>query len=243
MQVLVSVNSVQEAQMVLSAGVTLIDLKDTSHGALAALDLEVSRSIVQAVQAYASSPAANSVLISGTIGDDCASTAALVADIESRLAIGLHIIKLPETIWGNAAFIPEIQRLLNAGVRLIAVLSPQRLRQPMTLANTLRQLAESGYLGVMVDTIDKSAAVVDVLDHAEIDLFVTLAKSMNLFVGVAGGLQLRHVTSLITLQSDYLGFRGGLCNDGRRKSALEPEMVEHLMERVSETVANLSVTQ
>lgn len=243
MQVLVSVNSVPEVRLALAAGVTLIDLKDTSHGALAALDLGLSQAIVQEVQSYAVPPALHPVLLSATVGDDCDSPHALRALIEGRLKMGVHIIKLPETIWGQAVFASEIERFISAGAHLIAVLTPQQLQQRASLAFALQQLANAGYMGVMVDTVDKSASVVDVLAIDEINQFVTIAKALHLFVGVAGGLQLKHLSLLAESQADYLGFRGGLCLKGSRKSVLLPEMVHTVARQVSALVANLSLSQ
>lgn len=233
MQVLVSVNSVAEAQLVLSAGVSLIDLKDTSHGALAALDLDVSKAIVDAVNAYRQQFAATGIIISATVGDHCTSVADLIQLIESRLNLGVEVIKLPETIWDNPAYQPTIAAFLEQGIRLIAVLTPVSLSEAR-MAGRVQSLARQGYWGVMVDTTLKSSPLTEMVSAAVLANFVHAAKVAQLFVGLAGGLSLSHVEPLATLGADYVGYRSGLCVDGQRAQGLLTNKVQQLVARVSE---------
>jgi len=233
MQVLVSVNSVAEAQLVLSAGVSLIDLKDTSHGALAALDLDVSKAIVGAVNAYRQQSAATGIIISATVGDHCASVADLIQLIESRLNLGVEVIKLPETIWDDPAYQPTIAAFLEQGIRLIAVLTPASLSEAR-MAGRVQFLAQQGYWGVMVDTTLKSSPLTEVVSPLVLAHFVQAAKAAQLFVGLAGGLSLSHVEPLATLGADYVGYRSGLCIDGQRAQGLLTSKVQQLVARVSE---------
>jgi len=235
MQVLVSVNSVAEAQLVLSAGVSLIDLKDTSHGALAALALDISESIVNAVHVHRQQTAATEIMISATVGDYCASVAELTSLMQSRLNIGVEVIKLPETIWDHPAYQPTIQMFLAQGVRLITVFTPASLlAAPEQLQSRLQQLQQQGYWGVMVDTTDKSSDLLACVSMPVLIDFVRLSKAMRLFVGLAGGLTLAQVEPLMTLGADYMGFRSGLCVDGQRAQTLLTSKVHTLVSRVSE---------
>jgi uncharacterized protein (UPF0264 family) len=233
MQVLVSVNSVAEAQLVLSAGVPLIDLKDTSHGALAALTLDLSTAIVDVVHQYRQQSAATGIVISATVGDHCEAVEDLMHMITSRLQIGVEVIKLPETIWGDPGYQPLIATLLGQGHKLIAVLKPASLLAD-ELPARVQWLAQQHYWGVMVDTTQKSKALVDIVPFAALADFVQAAKSVQLFVGLAGGLSLAHIETLARLQPDYLGFRSGLCEGGQRAQGLLAERVRELSLRVSE---------
>jgi len=233
MQVLVSVNSVAEAQLVLSAGVPLIDLKDTSHGALAALTLDLSTAIVEAVNQYRQQSAATGIVISATVGDHCEAVDELMHMISSRLQIGVEVIKLPETIWADPGYQPLITTLLGQGLKLIAVLNPTSLLAD-ELPARVQWLAQQRYWGVMVDTTQKAKALVDIVPFAALADFVQAAKSVQLFVGLAGGLSLAHIELLAGLQPDYLGFRSGLCEGEQRAQALLPERVRELISRVSE---------
>lgn len=233
MQVLVSVTSVAEAKLILSAGVSLLDLKDTSHGALAALDQGISKSIVDSVNEYRQQPEAKKVTISATVGDRCDSAADLVAVTESRLQIGVEVIKLPETIWADPAYQSTIDAFLAQGVKIIAVLTPASLTAA-TMQCRLQSLAQRGYWGVMVDTMQKSSALVDMVSLPALAEFVRAAKSLYLFVGIAGGLALAHIDSLVAVGPDYLGFRSGLCVDGQRAQGLLAERVHNLVSRLYE---------
>jgi (5-formylfuran-3-yl)methyl phosphate synthase len=243
MQVLVSVTSVAEAQLVLSAGVSLIDLKDTSHGALAALDIETSKAITTIVHAHRERSARPEIIISATVGDNCNTAPDLMALIDQRLQIGIVVIKLPEAIWANPDYQSIIDGFLVQGIKMIAVLMPASL-MAATLEKRLQSLAQQGYWGVMVDTMQKSSTLVEMVSMPILANFVRTAQSLQLVVGVAGGLSLAHVASLSELGPDYLGFRSGVCVDGQRSKGLLPERVHQLVSTVSGSLLdNWSQTQ
>lgn len=233
MQLLVSVNDVQESRYALAAGIQLIDLKDTSHGALAVLDAHTSQAIVQEVNGYRAMHQDATILLSATVGDSCASIDTLISLIESRLAWGVDIIKLPTAIWAEARLQGLLQSYLQQGVRLIAVLLPDALReQPSKVMHTLQQLAQQGYYGVMVDTVEKSQPLTVLLSAAQLDDFVRAARVCKLFVGLAGGLQLADAEPLARLAPDYLGFRSGLCEGQQRHLPLVPARIVELLRKV-----------
>lgn len=243
MQVLVSVSSVPEAQIVLSADVRLIDLKDTSHGALAALDLKISQSIVGLVNAYRNRNPATEIIVSATVGDDCPSVALLTESIQSRLAIGVDVIKLPETIWANTNYQAVINTFLSRRTKLIAVFSPATILQQSAIKDTLSALAKAGYWGVMVDTIKKSNPLTTMISLDALNAFVFSAKSASLYVGLAGGLSMEQFDQLADLSPDYLGFRSGLCLNQQRGQPLIAEKVQQLTTKLSEICCLLPQTQ
>jgi uncharacterized protein (UPF0264 family) len=234
MQVLVSVSSVLEAKMVLSADVRLIDLKETSHGALAALDLSVSKSIIDEVNLYRRQHSQADIIVSATVGDDCASAEALTESIQSRIEIGVNVIKLPQTIWANAAYQAAIEIFLSRQVKLIAVLSADHLSGKEAISHVMHDLANAAYWGVMVDTVQKSKPLTALISLELLEFFVRSAKSLRLYVGLAGGLQLEQFDPLAELCPDYLGFRGGLCLNQRREQPLIAEKVHLVTAKVSE---------
>ncbi|HSI44981.1 MAG TPA: (5-formylfuran-3-yl)methyl phosphate synthase [Methylophilus sp.] len=234
MQVLVSVSSVLEAQMVLSANVRLIDLKETSHGALAALDLNLSKSIIDEVNLYRQQCPQAEIIVSATIGDDCDSADALTELIQSRVDIGIDVIKLPQTIWANAAYQTVIKHFLSSQVKLIAVISADHLSGKEGLSHVMHNLASAAYWGVMVDTIQKSKPLTVLISLELLSIFVTSAKSIGLYVGLAGGLQLEQFNQLADLSPDYLGFRSGLCVNQRREQPLVAEKLQLVTAKVSE---------
>lgn len=240
MRVLVSVNSVAEAQLVLAAGVSLIDLKDTSHGALSALSMSQSVAIMQAVNGYKKQHAHTDILVSATVGDTAESVAALLELIQSRLEIGVDIIKLPEAIWDHPLYSTVISQLLAAGTRMVAVFSPDSLLQTSTLELRLNKLATQGYVGVMVDTIDKSSSVLDCVSISHIQKFTEIARRLQLMVGVAGGLRPAYLAQLRSLEADFLGFRSGLCEKGLRQSNLLAEPIVSVVRQLSGNCCKMS---
>ncbi|MFQ6334138.1 (5-formylfuran-3-yl)methyl phosphate synthase [Methylophilus sp. 3sh_L] len=240
MQVLVSVNSVSEAQLVLAAGVTLIDLKDTSHGALAALDSDQSAQIMHTVNAYSGKHPEAEIVVSATVGDTAESAQALIDLIQQRTAIGVDIIKLPEAMWDNPVFAEAITEVLSAGIRLVAVFKPDSLLHHAQLESRLNALAKQGYVGVMVDTIDKSSAVVDDVSHTQLKQFAQMAEQLQMMVGVAGGLRQEHLAALLTLEVGFIGFRSGLCEKGQRQSRLLADSVMAVVSHVSENCCIMS---
>lgn len=233
MQVLVSVSSVAEAQMVLSAGVRLIDLKETAYGALAALDIPLSAAMVAAVDSYRQQHPQAGIIVSATIGDDCSSAEALSELILSRLDIGVDVIKLPQTIWANAAYTAVIKAFLARQVKLIAVLSADHFSGTTAVSTMLQDLATARYWGVMIDTIQKSQPLTALISLDLLGFFVQSAKAHGLYVGLAGGLQLAQVDSLADLSPDYLGFRSGLCLNQRREQPLIKEKLHLVTAKVS----------
>ncbi|QDC44047.1 (5-formylfuran-3-yl)methyl phosphate synthase [Methylophilus medardicus] len=233
MQALVSVHSVPEVELVLAAGISLIDLKETSHGALAALDLTTSKAIVVAVNQFRQQTSQTDIVISATVGDDCDSPTTLHQRIDDRLHIGVEVIKLPMVIWGQLGYQATIDHFLKLRVPLIAVMTPASMAAE-NMHEQLKWLAQQKYWGVMVDTQDKSNTLTALVSISALQGFVQVAKSLGLFVGIAGGLQLAHFETLAALNPDYLGFRSGLCAQGQRAQALLPEKVDALASRVSQ---------
>jgi dihydroneopterin aldolase len=101
---------------------------------------------------------------------------------------------------------------------LIAVLFADR-NPDIRLAE---RLAEYGFAGIMLDTLDKSAG--GLLQHqpaAHLASFVARAKGLNLISGLAGSLRAADIPILARLEPDYLGFRGALCHNRARTQRLD----------------------
>jgi dihydroneopterin aldolase len=65
----------------------------------------------------------------------------------------------------------------------------------------------------------------DHLDTAQLASFIAEARSHGLKVGLAGSLAKDHVAELLPLNPDLLGFRGALCDAGKRGGALSEAAV------------------
>lgn len=202
---LASVLSAAEATLALAAGVGLIDCKNPSAGALGALDANEIQSVVLRV--------AGRVPVSATIGDLPCDAAVMVTAAEAVAATGVDIVKVG--FFGDSDPREAIAALGAARLgkaRLVAVLmadcAPDFAVIPV--------LAKAGFIGVMLDTADKSSgALPDVLDGETLSDFIARAHGFGLAAGLAGSLRLDHIAGLVALSPDIIGFRGALCNGGR----------------------------
>lgn len=215
---LASVNSLEEALLVLEAGVDIIDLKQPAQGALGALDCNSVAEIVNAIN--------EKKPISATIGD-LPMHPETVFNAAKRMAItGVDYIKIgffPGGSWSGT--ISQLAELSQRGHNLIAVLFAD---QPLDLS-IIRQLKHAKFSGVMLDTMNKqSGSLATILSLIEINNFTSLAHSNQLLCGLAGSLKTQDIPDLLTLEPDYLGFRGALCKQHLRTAKLDFQAISKI---------------
>lgn len=236
LQCLVSVNSVEEACMVQAMGFGLIDIKNTSYGALAMLDLATTQAIMIALNRLRAQPlhATNNhqaypnldcppFSVSATVGDDCQDAQVLFNHIQARVALGIDFIKLPMQMWQSQPMQSVLVELVDQACALIAVFPPDALATHAFKSHLL-SLKQLGFVGVMVDTLDKQTSLTQMVSIEGLEQFVHAARQCGLTVGLAGGLTLKNFSQLAMLNADYLGFRSGLCSHQQRALALDPSL-------------------
>lgn len=210
---LASVTDAGEARQVLAAGADIVDAKNPHTGALGALPLDTVRAIVNAVGGHAP--------VSATVGDFPTMEPHAVAHaVDTMAATGVDFVKIglfqaPALHACLAALAP-----LCSQHRLVAVLFADR-NPDIGLAE---RLAECGFAGIMLDTLDKSAG--GLLRHqpvARLTRFVDHARQLGLISGLAGSLRATDIPILAPLGADYLGFRGALCRSHARTQSLDAE--------------------
>ncbi|TXH76793.1 (5-formylfuran-3-yl)methyl phosphate synthase [Thiobacillus sp.] len=208
---LASVTDADEARQVLAAGADIVDAKNPHAGALGALPLDTVRAIVNAVVGQAP--------VSATVGDfPNMEPHAVARAVDMMAATGVDFVKIglfpaPALHDCLAALAP-----LCGQHRLVAVLFADR-NPDIGLAD---RLAEYGFAGIMLDTLDKSAG--GLLQHqpvARLGRFVDHARHRNLISGLAGSLRATDIPILAPLGADYLGFRGALCRSHARTQSLD----------------------
>ena len=217
---LASVNSVDEALLVLSAEVNIIDLKQPALGALGALDLDDIKQIVAVI--------AGRRPVSATIGDLPMQPEIVFNAVHTMAETGVDYIKIgffPGDDWLGT--LKKLSTLVPQKQALIAVLFADT--QPdLTILATLKA---SGFAGVMLDTMDKQqGSLTQVLAAEQIATFVSQAKELQLLCGLAGSLRLRDIPELIAYHPDYLGFRGALCQEHNRVGQLNVQAVSAIKE-------------
>jgi len=216
---LASVNSLQEAQLALDAEVDIIDLKQPSKGALGALEINLIKTIVTAINGVCP--------ISATIGDLPMQPDSVFKAVDDMVNTGVDYVKIgffPDGDW-----LATLQKLHShtdlwqqQRTGLIAVLFADT--QPdLTILSTLKN---SGFKGVMLDTMDKQkGSLTQVMAPVTITQFVKLTRQHQLLCGLAGSLKADDIAKLMPLNPDYLGFRGALCNQHNRTAQLSQSAV------------------
>lgn len=224
-QLLISVTSVDEAKIALQNGADIIDLKDPQQGALGALPLEVVAEIVAFVNAK---DVSERKIISATIGDLPMEPELLLQHVVALSEIKVDIIKIGFFMSPGDKFtdyqpcLDMLKTVSRSGVRLIAVLFVEN-EYP---ANLVTAIKNAGFYGVMFDTAGKNGATF--LDYYSTDAMKAIAEGVQaqgLLFGVAGSLNLQHVALVKSIAPDYMGFRGGVCINNQRRSALDSEKI------------------
>jgi (5-formylfuran-3-yl)methyl phosphate synthase len=209
---LASVVSVTEADIALAGGADILDLKDPSKGALGAL--------APATIAETVAHIAKRRVVSATAGDLPMEPEIVCNAVRRLAALDVDIVKVGLFPGGDvptciAALGDEARR----GVRLVAVMFADQLPSFSLISN----LREAGFVGVMLDTAGKSSGGLrSHLPHSRLQEFVQAAAEGGLMSGLAGSLGVEDVAPLAMFEPDYLGFRGGICSNGRQ-SSLNPD--------------------
>ena len=229
-KLLVSVRSLDEAQLAFAAGVDVIDLKEPNLGTLGAVSVT---EIAQVVRAFK-----DKALISATIGDIHGDLAVIGTAIEATASTGADIVKLGFFEPDLAARHVQGLKSLAREHHLVAVLFADR---PPDL-NVVDLLADAGFYGVMLDTVDKGAG--SLLDHFSPERlrdFSGKARAANLGHGLAGSLKINKIKELLEFAPDYLGFRGAACAGSQRGGDLDPAALAELRRQIprGEAVAEI----
>ena len=219
-QMLASVTSPAEAEIVLSAGVEIVDLKNPAEGALGALSYPLVDDVVRLVGERA--------VVSATIGDLPMEAALILSKTKEMLATGVDVVKIGFFgKVGHEACVQALSELTRGEAKLIAVLLVD-LTFDLSLLN---KLAAAGFYGVMLDTAQKDGRnLLNYCTMAQLAEFVSKAQSLGLRSGLAGSLSKEHVSPLLSIKPSYLGFRGALCDQSKRTATLDSGRVQELAE-------------
>ncbi len=216
---LASVNSIKETQLILNTAVDIIDLKQPEQGALGALSTELVSDIVQYV--------ANKKPVSATVGDLPMQAELVFNAVKAMSETGVDYIKIgffPGGDWQGTLL--KLSELTQQGHQLIAVLFADT--QPDL--NMIESLNSAGFIGVMLDTMDKSkGSLSQVMPYTTITRFVSHCKEAQLLCGLAGSLKQDDIPDLLKLEPDYLGFRGALCAKHQRTAELNNNSITAIL--------------
>ncbi len=214
-RMLASVTDSDEARLVASLGADIIDAKNPSAGALGALPRATVTAIREAVP--------RRIPVSATIGDPVDDVRESVAAVLGMAVAGADIVKIGlSKAAGGEAVLEAVRSLDLNGARLVGVL----LADHGVELDLVDAAGAAGFAGLMLDTADKRrGALPEILSLDDLRRFVAATHAAGMFAGLAGSLRAGHVTHLLPLGADVLGFRGGLCRRGERTSGIEAEAV------------------
>ncbi len=257
---LASVTTAAEARVAVAGGADIIDCKDPLTGALGALPVQTVRCIrdavgeacpvsatigdlagpVEAVADAARAMAATDIdyVKVGFFpqGNAQATIAALGAAFPSPVRRGARG-RLSVTNGVIVAAGPAVAHASSAAAashtapRLIGLLFADQ--EPDF--GLIDAMARAGFAGVMLDTAEKTAgSLPQVIPRFRLSLFVREARRCGLMAGLAGALRLPHIGVLTPLAPDVLGFRGALCRDADRTSALDARAVAAVRQAIDD---------
>lgn len=222
---LASVQSLEEAQILVEVLPDILDIKNPSKGALGALPVEDVKEIVRFI--------AGRCETSATVGDLAMQAEVINPAMKAMAKSGVDYIKVGlfptlELLDCLAAMTATIDSL---PVPVIAVLFADSWPEQDVLAI----LNVTGFRGVMVDTAIKDGQ--HLLDHWEshqLAAFVNGAHQQNLICGLAGALRQQDVYTLQQFGADYLGFRSALCAAQQRTEKLSLDLVINIKQVIQQ---------
>lgn len=222
-KMLASVVDATEAEIVISGGVDIVDLKNPSAGALGALPTETIRQVVESVGGRRPT--------SAVCGDLPMVPETIRAKTEEIASTGVDFVKIgffpSETAEACAAALAEPA----SRSKLIAVLFADRTPD----FGLLPTFARYGFHGVMIDTAGKMGGrLLDHLPPERVPGFIELAHDHGLTVGLAGSLEAPDIPRLLAFSPDFLGFRGALCDNSQRIAAVNREAVSQIRSLIPE---------
>lgn len=222
-KMLASVIDAAEAEIVISGGADIVDLKNPAAGALGALPIETIRHVVKSVGGRRAT--------SAVCGDLPMVPEIIQAKAEEIASTGVDFVKIgffpSESAEACAAALAEPA----SRSKLIAVLFADRAPD----FDLLPILAGHGFHGVMMDTAGKMGGrLLDHLPPERVPGFIEMARDRGLTVGLAGSLEAPDIPRLLAFSPDFLGFRGALCDNSLRTAAVDAEAVSQIRSLIPE---------
>jgi dihydroneopterin aldolase len=220
---LASVRTVEEAEVVLSGGADIVDLKDPGAGSLGALPVEEIGRLHRLIAGRAP--------VSAVCGDLPMEPETIRATAEAIAATGVDYVKIGFFPSKKAADCARALAGLAGRTKIVAVLFAD-LDPDLKL---LSVFAAKGFHGAMLDTADKSKGrLLDHMPPERISPFVERCRSLGLIVGLSGSLEEPDIPRLLPFRPDFLGFRGALCDHSQRTNPISAEAVKRIRALIPE---------
>jgi len=224
MKLLISVVSVEEAKIALSANVDILDIKNPEEGSLGANFPWIIKDILDI---------SGDAEVSAAIGDldFKPGLASLAAYSLSNLGVkyikagffGIkkrkHALKLGKSI----------ARALNGSEAVFAAYGDYSIIDSIPPFELIDVAEECGASVVMIDTKNKKGKnLLDYMNMQELKRFVEVSHEKGLKVALAGSLDKTSISKLSEIKPDIIGVRGAVCRGNDRTKGISIERIREL---------------
>ncbi len=233
-QVLISANSIEEAESIMHTGTDVIDVKNVKEGSLGAQFPWLTKGVVDMAKP-------TGIRISATLGDlpFKPGTAALAAygsamTGASYIKAGLYGMNTYDEAREMMDGIRQAIRIASDDAIVVAAgYADYRRFDGVSTADLVRAAHDAKCDLVMVDTAIKDGKnLFDAMSYDEIEDFVSAAHKLGLMVALAGSIKLDHVPMLFDLEPDVIGVRGAVCGGPNRHTKICPHKTEEFVNYV-----------
>ena len=222
MKVIVSPASLDEVEVVLEEGADVLDLKNPAEGSLGApLPCEVRSAAALARR--------RRVPLSVALGDLAfrPGTAALAAFGAAcagaeYVKVGLHEVASRAEATALLEAVVQAVRAASPDVRVVAAGYADRARcGGLAPGDLVRAARASGCRVALLDTAVKDGrSLLDVLEPEDLREFTRAARAEGLHSALSGSLRVEHLSHIARAGPDFVGVRGGVCEDGERRGRI-----------------------
>ena len=236
MKLLISIKNKTEALEIFKSECDVIyDIKNPDEGSLGANFPTVISDIRDLLPEY--------VKISATIGDmpNLPGTASLAAYGASMLGVtfvkvGLFGVKTYSQTTFMLKKISESVKTFCPKVKVVAgVYADYKNIESINISNIQKIAKNCNIDGILMDTANKNKTkLFDFVKNDELKEFVNKAHKYDLFVALAGSLDVNDVERIWSTGADIFGVRGAVCEKkDRKKGQLKKELVKELYKKVN----------
>ena len=218
-KILTSIKSFKEIDLVLKKRVDIIDFKNPANGSLGALPPNKINILLKNIPSNQKT--------SATIGDVYD-----INEIKKKVMVlsktNIDFIKIG--FFFNEKKIKLLKDLKKLAKRkkIIAVIFADKKPN----INLIKEIKKNNFDGVLIDTKKKNGGnLINYLSLKKLENFIEISKKENLSIGLAGSLNIKHINPLIKLNPDYLGFRGALCSEKKRKESINELLLNRVISK------------
>jgi uncharacterized protein (UPF0264 family) len=234
---LISVRSIEEAQVVMKSGACWLDLKEPRLGSLGRPSLELVREVLRLPL-----PVHLGISVAGgELNDWLLLDNAFANALPSHCFLKIALAGCSDSPWQAKTL--EISRQLNSPSQLIlAYYADSNAAACPNWSDIWRQAHALGCRYVLVDTCHKKLGrLLDFCSLEGLQEMVHSASDLGLGVAIAGSIKLKEIGLLADVGASWIGLRGAVCEGANRTSTLCPNRLNEAVSLCS-TFSNMDAS-